>query len=240
MAALVPVYKEAGKIGGVLSLFARVPIDYVYVILDCPTDALLREVKSEGQKSKARICVLENAERRGVGHAIRQGIRQALEAGCEVIVVIAGNGKDDPREIPRIIRPILQEGFDFVQGSRFLHGGKAFKTPFLRAIFSRLYPFLWRIAVGARLTDVTNGFRAYRASVFRDRRINLSQRWLDGYALEFYLVYKMLTLGYRTAEVPVSKRYPYRHKGGYSKIAPLRDWWDIISPLLYLKLGVRE
>ncbi len=240
MAALVPVYRETGKIGRVLSRFAGVRVDQVYVIVDRPTEALLREIRSEGQKAEVPLCILENAQRRGIGHALRQGIHHALNAGCEVIVVMAGNGKDDPREVPRILRPILEEGYDYVQGSRFLPGGKAAKTPILRAIFTRLYPFVWRMAVGGYLTDVTNGFRAYRASVFRDGRIDISQRWLDGYALEFYTLYKVLTLGYRTREVPVSKRYPYRHKGGYSKIAPLRDWWDIVSPLLYLRLGARR
>jgi hypothetical protein len=63
---------------------------------------------------------------------------------------------------------------------------------------------------------------------------------LAGYQLEYYLHYKALTLGYRTKEVPVSKTYPYRHKGGYSHIRPLHDWWGIVGPLLYLRLGVRK
>ena len=40
--------------------------------------------------------------------------------------------------------------------------------------------------------------------------------------------------------VPVSKTYPYSHKGGYSKISPLRDWWSITGPLIYLALGIKK
>jgi hypothetical protein len=47
-------------------------------------------------------------------------------------------------------------------------------------------------------------------------------------------------LGYRIKEVPVSKIYPFWHKGGYSNISPLRDWWKIVGPLIYLKLGVKK
>ena len=87
---------------------------------------------------------------------------------------------------------------------------------------------------------MTNGFRAYNTRIFNDERINIWQSWLDGYGLEYYIHYKVLTLGYKTREVPVSKVYPHRHKGGYSKISPLRDWWQIVGPLIYLKLGARK
>jgi hypothetical protein len=76
--------------------------------------------------------------------------------------------------------------------------------------------------------------------MLRDPSVNIDQQWLNGYSLEYYLHYKALTLGYRTMEVPVSKIYPFGHKGGYSKIQPLTDWWSIISPPLLLMLGARE
>ena len=76
--------------------------------------------------------------------------------------------------------------------------------------------------------------------IFLDKRINIWQKWLDNYQLEYYIHYKALTLGYRTKEVPVSKIYTQRHRGGYSNISPFRDWWKITGPLVYLKLGVRD
>jgi len=153
---------------------------------------------------------------------------------------MAGNNKDDPREIPRLLTPILKEGYDYVQGSRFLPGGKRVKNPFLRGLFSRIYPFVWTLLTNIRCTDVTNGFRAYKLKIFSDKRINIWQSWLDSYELEYYIHYKVLTLGYKMKEVPVSKVYPYRHKGGYSNISPFRDWWKIVGPLVYLKLGIKD
>jgi len=96
------------------------------------------------------------------------------------------------------------------------------------------------LLTGNKCTDVTNGFRAYRTYIFRDKHIDIWQNWLNGYGLEYYIHYKVLTLGYKTKEVPVSKVYPYRHKGGYSKISPLHDWWDIVRPLIYLQFKVKN
>jgi dolichol-phosphate mannosyltransferase len=152
---------------------------------------------------------------------------------------MAANGKDNPSEIPRFTRA-LEKGYEYVQGSRFARGGKADRTPFLRAIFSRMWPLIWSLLVGKRLTEVTNGFRAYDMRILLDRRIRLDQRWLDNYALEYYVHFKALTCGYRYCEVPVTKTYPRSHKGGYSKIRVFRDWKDILLPPILLRLGLRR
>jgi dolichol-phosphate mannosyltransferase len=153
---------------------------------------------------------------------------------------MAGNGKDDPAEVDRLLKPVLRGECDYVQGSRYLPGGKRTRTPLLRIVFNRLYPLVWTVLTGRRCTDVTNGFRCYRLDILRDHRINLDQSWLNGYSLEYYLHYKVLALGYTMKEVAVSKTYPFRNKGGYSKIQPLKDWWPVISPLILLFFGVRN
>jgi dolichol-phosphate mannosyltransferase len=153
---------------------------------------------------------------------------------------MAGNGKDDPAEIDRLIEPVARGKWDYVQGSRYAPGGSSSRMPFHRTVFNRLYALLWTLITHKKCTDVTNGFRCYRLDFLRDHRINLDQEWLDGYSLEYYLHYKVLSLGYRFKEVPVSKKYPFFSKGGYSKIQPLEDWWPIISPLVLLFLGARR
>lgn len=59
---------------------------------------------------------------------------------------------------------------------------------------------------GAKCTDVTNGFRAYKTRMLKDKRVNIDQEWLNYYALEYYIHYKAITLGYKFAEVPVTKK----------------------------------
>jgi len=238
--AIIPVYNESDKIGKVLAKFGDPVVDEICIVADCPTESLLQEIEMAGRRIGIPTHVITNSQRKGVGYAIRKGIKYALDNCYGIIVVMAGNSKDDPGEIPRLLSPIIIEGCDYVQGSRFLPGGRRVKNPILRGVFSRVYPFIWTLLTNIRCTDVTNGFRAYGTGIFDDGRVNIWQSWLDGYGLEYYIHFKALTLGYRTKEVPVSKVYSHRHRGGYSKIFPLRDWWQIVGPLVYLKLGVRK
>jgi len=224
----------------VLAKFRDKIVDEICIVVDCATEDDLDEIGKAAAKIGTPVHVIRNRERKGVGYAIREGIEYALSKGYDVAVVMAGNNKDNPREIPRLLTPILKEDYDYVQGSRFIPGGKRVKNPFLRGVFSRLFPFFWTLFTNVRCTDVTNGFRAYKLKIFLDKWIDIWQDWLNSYELEYYIHYKVLTLGYKTKEVPVSKVYPYRHKGGYSSISPFRDWWKIVGPLVYLKLGVKN
>ena len=166
-------------------------------------------------------------------------IQAAREKGHWAVVVMAANGKDDPAEAPRLIEA-LESGYDYVQGSRYLaSGGASINLPLGRSIMIRGYTLLFRLLSGFRVSDVTNGFRAYRLDLFDDPRIRIDQSWLDRYELEYYIHWKVVTLGYRVIEVGVSKTYP-TGGGNYSKIRRVRDWWSIVRPTILLWLHLRS
>jgi len=238
--AIIPVYNDTGNLLKVLAKFGDKIVDEICIAVDCMTRDELDEIGKVAKEIGTPVHIIRNEKRKGVGYAIREGIEYALGNGYDVAVVMAGNNKDDPSEIPRLLTPILKEDYDYVQGSRYLPGGKRVKNPFLRGVFSRLYPFFWTLFTNIQCTDVTNGFRAYKLKIFSDKQIDIWQDWLDSYELEYYIHYKVLALGYKMKEVPVSKIYPYSHKGGYSNISPFRDWWKIVGPLIYLALGIKE
>lgn len=236
--AIIPVYHDSVNILKVLRKFKERTVDEICLI----TDEVSKQDTEVLQKTicSVPVHIIGNATRKGIGYAIKQGLCYALENKYDIAVVLAGNNKDDPSEIPRLLEPLLKEGYDYIQGSRFLEGGKRVNNPFIRGVFSRIYPFFWTLSTKVRCTDVTNGFRAFKLTLLEDPRIDIWQSWLDNYEFEYYFHYKALTLGYKTKEVPVSKVYPYRHKGGYSQISPFRDWWKIVGPLIYLKLGIKR
>jgi len=102
-----------------------------------------------------------------------------------------------------------------------------------------VHPAVVGPATGKRVTESTNGFRAFRTALLRDPRIDWRQAWLDRYELEPYLLVKAIVLGYRHREVPVTKIYPERAPG-YTKMRPLVDWWSILRPVVCLALRLRR
>jgi dolichol-phosphate mannosyltransferase len=237
---VIPVYGDSESVCWVLGRLKNHVVSTICLVVDIPLKRNMELIREEARRTGITVHIIKNQHRTGVGSSIRQGLAYLKETGHKVVVIMAGNGKDNPAEIERIIEPIANGECDYVQGSRYLPGGKAIRTPFVRIIFNRLYPRIWTMLTGKKCTDVTDGYRGYRLDILRDHRINLNQFWLNGYSLEYYIHYKVLSLGYRVKEVPVTKTYPFNNKGGYSKIQPLKDWWPIISPLALLVLGVRK
>jgi dolichol-phosphate mannosyltransferase len=221
----------------VLQKFNRPYVNELVLVIDEPEALLLDRVTQIGSAVPLKLIV--NKRRMGTGFVIRQALKYCQMKGYKYVIMMAANGKDNPSEIPRFTRALAQ-GFDYVQGSRFMHKGRAERTPFLRLAFNKLWPAVWSVFIGKRITEVTNGFRAYAMRIVLDKRIHIEQHWLDHYALEYYIHYKALTCGYRYCEVPVTKSYPWSHKGGYSKIKPFSDWKHILLPPILLRLGLRD
>jgi dolichol-phosphate mannosyltransferase len=228
MIAIIPSCNNTRQLLCVLANFKEKSVNEICIVIDHATKRELDQIENASSKVPIPVRVISRHDRRGVGSAIRDGIEYAISSNYDVAVIMAGNGKDQPSEINRLLMPILRDKYDYVQGSRFLNGGKCVKNPFLRGLFSRLYPFVWTMLTKSKCTDVTNGFRAYRLSLFNDQKIDISQSWLDGYELEYYIHYKALTLGYRTKEVPVSKVYLQKQRR-LLKHFTLHDWWQIVS-----------
>lgn len=132
----------------------------------------------------------------------------ALEQGYEGIITIDGNDKDDPDAIPQFIKA-LEDGYDFVQASRFVSGGTAENTPLVRDLAIRLIhaPAL-SISSGFKWTDTTQGFRAYSSKMLLSETIAPFRDIFDRYELLAYLSYRVPKVGFRCIELPTARRYP--------------------------------
>jgi glycosyltransferase involved in cell wall biosynthesis len=232
--AIAPAFDESTKIGQVVRRVPRDVVDEVLVVDDGSTDDSADVARAAG------ATVVSLGRTIGVGAAIRAGYDYAVEHGYDVAVVMAGNNKDSPEEIPLLIDPIADGRADFVQGSRFLKRDASFgHMPLYRRLATRLHPMLFSLAARKKVTESTNGFRAAHTRVLKDPRMDLNQRRLDGYELEPYLYLCTIKLGYRTAEVPVTKVYPPKATG-QTKMQPFTDWWAILRPVAWAMFGSRK
>jgi len=167
---------------------------------------------------------------------LRMGYAYALNEGYEGIITIDGNGKDGSSTVSDFIKS-LNEGFDFIQGSRFISGGKAINTPLSRLLAIKIIhaPFISLLS-GFHYTDTTNGYRAYSKKFLLDSRVAPFRKVFDTYELLAYLSVKAPKLGFRVIEIPVTREYPKNAKIP-TKISPVRGNIKLLKILIGLLFG---
>ena len=142
------------------------------------------------------------------GAQLRMGFWWALQRGYEGIITIDGNDKDSIESVPLFVEK-LNDNYDFIQGSRFIKGGKAVNTPKMRYLALRLMhaPI---ISLTARkiYTDTTNAYRGYSRKYLEHRDVQPFRDIFATYELLAYLSVRADQLGMKTCEVPVARMYP--------------------------------
>jgi dolichol-phosphate mannosyltransferase len=198
-------------------------------------------------KSKNKFTILKNKKNRGVGYSIKKLIKFAIKKKFKYLVIIPGNNKNNILEAKKIFNKLINHKFEYVQGSRYLKGSRYDNTPLFRLIMVKLHALMFSILFFTKCTDALEGFRGYDLKIFKNKNININQKWLDKYEFETYLHYKVLKYNIKYSEVAVSKIYPKNkisitNPNGekYSHIRPIIDWWKIIRPIPLLMLGIKK
>ncbi|MAM88363.1 MAG: glycosyl transferase family 2 [unclassified Hahellaceae] len=205
---VIPVINEGKRIQDLLGRMLALGVpDYADIIIadGGSSDDSLRESMLSTHRVRALLVKTGPGK---LSAQLRCAYSFALEEGYRGVVTIDGNNKDDPKAIPEFIRE-LENGTDFVQGSRYIPGGVAERTPLIRDIAIRLIhaPML-SLFSGFRWTDTTQGFRAYSSTILRDRNIAPFRGVFNSYELLAYLSYRVPKCGYSCKEVPSTRRYP--------------------------------
>ena len=154
------------------------------------------------------VRTLLTTEGKGGATAIRMAFWYALQQGYEGVVLVDGHNKDGVERLPQFLKQ-LDEGYDFVQGSRFMRGGIEKNTPWLRkiGILFIMAPLLWWHG-HFWYTDGTNGFRGYSRRFLEHPEVEPFRACFSHFNLQYYLSYMAPKLGLRVLEIPVERVYP--------------------------------
>jgi glycosyltransferase involved in cell wall biosynthesis len=164
---------------------------------------------------------------------MRMAFAYTMHEGYDGVVVVDGNGKDDISAIPDFIK-LMDEGYDHIQGSRYIPGGQAINTPLERHLAVHfIHAPLLSLASRHRHTDTTNGFRAYSKALLTDPEISVFRDVFQTYELHYYLAVESARSkkGFRLTETPVTRAYPKKGKTP-TKISPIKGNLHVMGILI--------
>ncbi|MCH7952019.1 glycosyltransferase family 2 protein [Patescibacteria group bacterium] len=207
---IVPAYNEAEVIRKVLtglkSQLRKLGEFEIVVVDDGSTDETYQEAK------KANVTILRHPINRGLGGALGTGLYYAKQKRAKLVVTFDADGQHDPKDIAKVISPILKREADVVIGSRMMKGAK--KIPWDRRVIIWGSNLVTRLLFGVSTTDSQSGFRAFSRKAIQNIRIKTQEMEVSS---EIFSEVRRLDL--RVAEAPISVIYtPYSRKKGQSNL----------------------
>ena len=236
---LIPIINEGERIIKELKRAQEYDVSRVADIVICDggsTDGATEETLLKSLNVNTLLIKQDTGKQ---GAQLRMGIWWALNRGYKGIITIDGNNKDSIEDVPKFIDK-LKEGYGFIQGSRFIKGGKAINTPFIRNISVRcIHAPIISFTAGQWFTDTTNAFRAYSVEYLKDERVQPLRDVFMTYELLAYLSVRATQLGYKACEIPVTRAYPKKGKTP-TKISFLKGNSELMKILIMNLFGAYQ
>jgi dolichol-phosphate mannosyltransferase len=199
---VIPTYNERDNIESIIArLHAALPKTHALVVDDGSPDGT-GDIADELARSDTggRIHVMHRSEKNGLGAAYVAGFRWGLDRDYAVLVEMDADGSHAPEDLPRILDALGDA--DLAIGSRYVPGGKVVNWPFRRYFLSWGANVYSRVALGAKVKDITGGFRAYRRAALEKIRIdNVASQ---GYCFQIDLGWRTIEAGFTVVEVPIT------------------------------------
>lgn len=198
----LPAFNEeesiAEVIGNIPRKFTGADVVEVMVIDDGSTDSTVNEARKAGADH-----IISFERNRGLGAAVRQGLKECLERGADISVMIDADGEYPAGQIPDIVRPIFSGEADYTMGSRFMGTIKGMK--FHRRMGNYFFTFLQSLLIKKWLFDGQSGMRAFSRQVLEHAEI------IHDYNYAQVLTLNLVRKGFRVLEVPI--QYKVRTTG---------------------------
>ncbi|HCW32584.1 MAG: glycosyltransferase involved in cell wall biogenesis [Candidatus Peregrinibacteria bacterium GW2011_GWE2_39_6] len=153
---VLPAYNEENYIGKLINE-AKAYVDEIIVVDDHSSD------KTAEKAAQAGAIVLKHLINLKKAAALKTGTEAALERKAEIIIFMDSDGQHLPKDLPRFIQPLIEEGYDIVIGAR--KGGQT--MPLFRRWGNQLLEWAARFLFKIKIKDIQSGYRSFRADCYK-------------------------------------------------------------------------
>jgi glycosyltransferase involved in cell wall biosynthesis len=217
IAVVVPAYNEQELIGETLQSLPPY-IDLIVAVNDASKDRT-GELIEEFAAKDSRIVAIHHQKNQGVGAAICSGYFRALEEGAHIVAVMAGDNQMEPKYLPSLLDPIIDDQADYTKGNRLYNAEYRRGMSTWRTFGNILLTYLTKIASGNwHIMDPQNGYTAVSKNVLE--HLDTSQIY-PGYGYCNCMLVWLNIHGFRALDVLIPAKYAYeKSKIRYSAYIP--------------------
>lgn len=207
---VVPTHNEEKQISKVIQTMPEY-VDKIVVIDDASTDNTAEVIKKCCIENN-KIKLMQHEINQGCGGALATGYKFAKEKGYDVAVRMDGDGQMDPKELPNLLDPVVEDKADYAKGNRLFTGEAYEIIPRVRYFGNAFLSLLTKIASGYwHVADFQSGFTAINKKALSS--IDWDKMYKD-YGQPNDLLVRLNVGSFRVADVPVQPVYNIGEKSG--------------------------
>ena len=194
---IMPAYNAGKTIERTYRDIPAGSVDECLVVDDFSGDATVEIARSLG------LRVFLHRENQGYGGNQKTCYIEALKTGADIVVMLHPDYQYDPKKIPDLVRPIIEDRADLVLGSRMAYA-VAGGMPFYKRIANRFLTWCENKVFGLNLSEYHTGFRAFRRTLLETTPFLLNS---NDFIFDQEIVAQAVWFGARLEEIPVPHRY---------------------------------
>ncbi|MFA5022288.1 MAG: polyprenol monophosphomannose synthase [Patescibacteria group bacterium] len=222
---IIPTYNEKANIAKLLDQIFVLPIEGLNVLVvddNSPdgTGQLIDQLK----QNNSRLNILHREKKAGLGTAYVAGFKVALNSQADYIFEMDADLSHNPKYLPDFLAAI--EDNDLVLGSRYIKGGGVSNWNIIRRLISRFGNFYARTILGLPISDLTGGFKCYRAKVLQT--IDLDALSSVGYNFQVETTYRAWQKGFKIKETPIIFTERAQGKSKFDLKIILESFWQVL------------
>ncbi len=177
-------------------------VDHIIVVDDCSSDGTKELAANSGDN---RVVALSTPQNQGVGGAMVIGYRHAMSLGCDIVVKMDGDGQMDPEYLSRLLDALVEGGYDYAKGNRFLNPESLPVMPKVRLLGNIALTLLTKLATGYwNVFDPQNGYTAIKMEFLEKVRLDAVHK---RFFLENDMLVQLSLLDARVKDVAIPARY---------------------------------
>ena len=162
---VLPTYNEAANIEAIAAAILDALPGCTLLVVDDGSPAGTGDIVDRLAAEDPDVRVRHRRAKQGLGRAYLDGFGIAIAGGAAVLVQMDADWSHDPKALPSLVAPVLDERADLVIGSRYTAGGGTTDWGLVRRVISRSGSLFARTLLRLTPHDLTGGFKAWRASM---------------------------------------------------------------------------
>lgn len=233
VAVVVPAYNEGKLIGRVIETMPDY-VDHIVVVNDKSKDNTADVVLSYVDQQPERVVFIDLKVNQGVGGAIAEGYKWARDHEMDCTAVMAGDAQMDPKDLPALLDPVVENRADYTKGNRLFTGEAWNKIPRTRYLGNSALSLFTKVASGYwHIADSQTGYTVASLKVLQT--LNLDDIY-KRYGMPNDMLVKLNIYNFRVWDVPIEPVYNVGEKSGFKPLLVIPKFYFLLRRLFIYRL----